>query len=185
MRLALGLRPSASPHQDTLLGFQARFLLAPPPQPSCMAPHSCLVFSPAGSLYCAIFLFSLHFPLLSLKSLGALSLFRIQSIFLLLQLPTAEASSCLSSHPGCEFSFFEVEEMSWPHSVDCMYLLASFPAVWLRLSTAIVVIFFGWVLILNLFNIPDLNLISFVVAYEIPFLPGYKSRVFLYFLRSF
>ena len=82
--------------------------------------------------------------MLSVRGLGALSLFRIQSIFLLLQLSTAEASFCLSSHLGCEFSFFEVEEMSWPHSVDCMYLLASFPAVWLRLSTAIVVIFFFW-----------------------------------------
>lgn len=75
--------------------------------------------------------------------------------------------------------------MSWPHSVDCMYLLASFLAVWLRLSTAIVVIFFGWVLILNLFNIPDLNLISFVVAYEIPSLPGYKRQGLPLFSKIF
>lgn len=75
--------------------------------------------------------------------------------------------------------------MSWPHSVDCMYLLASFPAVWLRLSMAIVVIFFGWVLILNLFNIPDLNLISFVVAYEFPSLPGYKRQGLPLFSKIF
>lgn len=129
MGLTLGLGPSASP-KTTLLVFQVRFLLAPPPQPCCVAHHPCPEFSPAGLLDWAIFLFSLHFagiPLLSLRSFGALSLFRIRSIFLLLQLPTVEAISCLSSHLGFEFSFFEVEEMSWPHSVDCMYFLASFP----------------------------------------------------------
>lgn len=66
--------------------------------------------------------------------------------------------------------------MSSLYSCGLFILLASFPAVWLHLSTAIVVIFCGWCLILNLSNIPDLNFVPVVVTSEIPSLPRYKRQ---------